>query len=193
MKKKFVHIGKLATPLVSKHTLFKLPSINDNAYLIEKDSIVKFDFNRMNFTSYKKNNFNINIDNKFPTYIIDENLYLGKCGSICKSSLWKLQHDFTTRLSKLALGQLLLQCSLCAVLDTCPNLFASRFAQKVTNKRKHKNRSLSTKSCWIVTLSNTQFPIPNAIAPNAPWVEVCESPQATVIPGWVNPNSGAIT
>jgi len=29
----------------------------------------------MNFTSYKKNNFNINIDNKFPTYIIDENLY----------------------------------------------------------------------------------------------------------------------
>ncbi len=43
--------------------------------MIEKDSIVKFDFNRMNFTSYKKNNFNINIDNKFPTYIIDENLY----------------------------------------------------------------------------------------------------------------------
>jgi len=75
IEKKFVHIGKLASSLVSKHTLFKLPSINDNAFLIEKDSIVKFDFNRMSFTSYKKNNLNINIDNKFPTYIIDENLY----------------------------------------------------------------------------------------------------------------------
>ena len=29
--------------------------------------------------------------------------------------------------------------------------------------------------------------MPNAIAPNAPWVEVCESPQTTVMPGLGQP------
>jgi hypothetical protein len=33
--------------------------------------------------------------------------------------------------------------------------------------------------------------MPKAIAPNAPWVEVWESPQAMVVPGWVMPCSGA--
>jgi hypothetical protein len=34
--------------------------------------------------------------------------------------------------------------------------------------------------------------MPNASAPNAPWVEVCESPQTTVVPGCVSPSSGPI-
>src|SRR4051794_32931394 len=32
--------------------------------------------------------------------------------------------------------------------------------------------------------------MPNASAPNAPWVAVCESPQTIVRPGWVTPSSG---
>ena len=32
--------------------------------------------------------------------------------------------------------------------------------------------------------------MPNASAPNAPWVAVCESPQTIVMPGWVTPSSG---
>ncbi len=32
--------------------------------------------------------------------------------------------------------------------------------------------------------------MPNASAPNAPWVEVWESPQTTVMPGWVSPSCG---
>ena len=32
--------------------------------------------------------------------------------------------------------------------------------------------------------------MPNASAPNAPCVEVCESPQTTVRPGWVSPSCG---
>jgi hypothetical protein len=35
--------------------------------------------------------------------------------------------------------------------------------------------------------------MPCASAPNAPWVEVCESPQTTVMPGRVAPCSGPIT
>ena len=44
----------------------------------------------------------------------------------------------------------------------------------------------STSRTWLV-------PMPNAIAPNAPCVEVCESPQAMVMPGWVKPCSGPTT
>ena len=34
-----------------------------------------------------------------------------------------------------------------------------------------------------MTCSTSLVPIPNAIAPKAPWVEVCESPHTTVMPG----------
>ena len=43
------------------------------------------------------------------------------------------------------------------------------------------------------TISTSLVPIPNASAPNAPWVAVCESPQAIVIPGCVSPSSGPMT
>src|SRR3954449_10110357 len=35
--------------------------------------------------------------------------------------------------------------------------------------------------------------MPNASAPKAPWVEVWESPQTTVMPGWVRPSCGPTT
>ena len=36
-------------------------------------------------------------------------------------------------------------------------------------------------------------PIPNASAPNAPWVLVWLSPHTMVMPGWVAPSSGLMT
>ena len=47
--------------------------------------------------------------------------------------------------------------------------------------------------CVASTCSTSDVPIPNASAPNAPCVEVCESPQTIVIPGCVSPSSGPIT
>ena len=47
--------------------------------------------------------------------------------------------------------------------------------------------------CVASTCSTSEVPIPNASAPKAPWVEVCESPQTIVIPGCVRPSSGPIT
>ena len=35
--------------------------------------------------------------------------------------------------------------------------------------------------------------MPNASAPNAPWVEVWESPHTMVMPGWVRPSWGPTT
>ena len=43
------------------------------------------------------------------------------------------------------------------------------------------------------TISTSLVPIPNASAPNAPWVAVCESPQTIVIPGCVSPSCGPMT
>ena len=43
------------------------------------------------------------------------------------------------------------------------------------------------------TCSTSLVPIPNASAPNAPCVAVCESPHTIVIPGCVTPSSGPIT
>ena len=50
-----------------------------------------------------------------------------------------------------------------------------------------------TRHCVASTCSTSLVPIPNASAPNAPWVAVCESPQTIVMPGWVTPSSGPIT
>ena len=47
---------------------------------------------------------------------------------------------------------------------------------------------------WVArTISTSLVPIPNASAPNAPWVAVCESPQTIVMPGWVSPSCGPMT
>ena len=49
-------------------------------------------------------------------------------------------------------------------------------------------------SVWVaMTCSTSEVPMPKASAPKAPWVEVCESPQTTVMPGWVRPSCGPTT
>ena len=55
-------------------------------------------------------------------------------------------------------------------------------------------RGLRWASVWVAsTCSTSLVPMPNASAPNAPWVAVWESPQTIVMPGWVTPSSGPIT
>jgi len=46
---------------------------------------------------------------------------------------------------------------------------------------------------WVArTISTSLVPMPNAIVPNAPWVDVWLSPQLLVIPGRVYPSSGQL-
>ena len=47
--------------------------------------------------------------------------------------------------------------------------------------------------CVANTCSTSEVPIPKAMAPKAPCVEVCESPQTIVKPGCVIPSSGPMT
>ena len=50
------------------------------------------------------------------------------------------------------------------------------------------------RSVWVArTISTSLVPIPNASAPKAPCVLVCESPHTMVIPGWVSPSCGPMT
>ena len=44
--------------------------------------------------------------------------------------------------------------------------------------------------CVARTSSTSEVPMPNASAPNAPCVDVCESPHTITIPGWLRPSSG---
>ena len=47
---------------------------------------------------------------------------------------------------------------------------------------------------WVAsTCSTSEVPMPNAIAPKAPWVLVWLSPQTIVMPGWVRPSCGPTT
>ncbi len=44
-------------------------------------------------------------------------------------------------------------------------------------------------SVWVAsTCSTSEVPMPNAIAPKAPWVLVWLSPHTIVMPGWVSPS-----
>ena len=52
---------------------------------------------------------------------------------------------------------------------------------------------LASSVCVASTCSTSLVPMPNASAPNAPCVLVCESPHTTVMPGSVAPFSGPIT
>ena len=52
---------------------------------------------------------------------------------------------------------------------------------------------LASRVCVAITCSTSLVPMPCASAPKAPWVDVCESPQTTVMPGRVAPLSGPIT
>ena len=66
--------------------------------------------------------------------------------------------------------------------------------RSVPSTSMRRTLSLSIASVCVASTSRTcDVPMPNAIAPNAPCVDVCESPQQMVMPGCVRPSSGPIT
>ena len=52
---------------------------------------------------------------------------------------------------------------------------------------------LAVRHCAASASSTSEVPMPQARQANAPCVEVCESPQTTVMPGSVAPCSGPMT
>ena len=66
------------------------------------------------------------------------------------------------------------------------------FSRPLTSMRRTFNGS-SARLCDASTSRTCEVPMPKAIAPNAPCVDVWLSPHAMTIPGCVSPSSGPIT
>tara|TARA_Y200000002_G_scaffold229472_1_gene189509 strand:- start:115 stop:1509 length:1395 start_codon:yes stop_codon:yes gene_type:complete len=72
--KEFFNIGKLNPKLKPDYSLFSLPNIDNNIFLLN-NNLTKIDFESMMFTIYYKKMFSPLVDNKYPTFIKDQTLY----------------------------------------------------------------------------------------------------------------------
>ena len=72
--KEFFNIGKLNPILRPNYSLFSLPKIDNNVFLLN-NNLIKIDFESMMFTIYYKKMFSPLVDNKYPTFIKNQTLY----------------------------------------------------------------------------------------------------------------------
>ena len=72
--KEFFNIGKLNPKLTPNYSLFSLPKIDNNVFLLN-NNLIKIDFQSMMFTIYYKKMFSPVVDNKYPTFIKNQTLY----------------------------------------------------------------------------------------------------------------------
>ena len=72
--KEFINLGKLNPKLNSDYSLFSLPKIGNNIFLLN-NNLIKIDFESLSFTIYYKKMFSPLVDNKYPTFIKDQTLY----------------------------------------------------------------------------------------------------------------------
>ena len=75
IEKEFVNVGKLNPRINPKYTLFSNPKIDDNILLLNNAYLTKIDFENLTFTNYSKELGVLGVDNKYPSFIDDKNLY----------------------------------------------------------------------------------------------------------------------
>ena len=72
--KEFFNMGKLNPKLRPNYSLFSLPKIDNNVFLLS-NNLIKIDFELLTFTIYYKKIFSPLVDNKYPTFIKNQTLY----------------------------------------------------------------------------------------------------------------------
>ena len=72
--KEFVNLGKLNSKLNGIYSFFSQPKIDNNIFLLN-NNLTTIDFESLTFTIYDKKMFSPMVDNKYPTFIINQNLY----------------------------------------------------------------------------------------------------------------------
>ena len=75
IEKEFVNIGKLNPSLTPKYTLFSAPKIEDNIIILNNKHLTKIDFENLSFTNFHRGKSFSGVDNKYPSFIDDKNLY----------------------------------------------------------------------------------------------------------------------
>ena len=75
IEKEFVNVGKLNPSINPKYTLFSYPKIDDNILIVNNKHLTKIDFENLTFTNYSRGKAFSGVDNKYPSFIDDKNLY----------------------------------------------------------------------------------------------------------------------
>jgi len=75
IEKDFVNIGKLNPKIRTSYSLFSAPKIEDNILILNNQSLTKIDFKNLTFTNYSKGKAFTGVDNKYPTFVNNQNLF----------------------------------------------------------------------------------------------------------------------
>ena len=75
IEKEFVNVGKLNPNIQTSYSLFSAPKIEDNILILNNSHLIKIDFKNLTFTNYSRGKAFSGVDNKYPTFINNQNLF----------------------------------------------------------------------------------------------------------------------
>jgi hypothetical protein len=75
IEKEFVDVGKLNPKILTTYSLFSAPKIEDNILILNNKNLTKIDFKNLTFTNYSRGKAFSAVDNKYPTFINNQNLF----------------------------------------------------------------------------------------------------------------------
>ena len=75
IEKEFVDVGKLNPKILTTYSLFSAPKIEDNILILNNKNLTKIDFKNLTFTNYSIGKAFSGVDNKYPTFINNQNLF----------------------------------------------------------------------------------------------------------------------
>ena len=75
VEKEFVNIGKLNPKIRTTYSLFSAPKIDDNILILNNSHLTKIDFKNLTFTNYSRGMAFSGVDNKYPTFVNNQNLF----------------------------------------------------------------------------------------------------------------------
>jgi len=75
IKKEFVNVGKLNPKISTTYSLFSAPKIEDNILILNNKNLTKIDFKNLTFTNYSRGKAFSGVDNKYPSFISNQNLF----------------------------------------------------------------------------------------------------------------------
>ena len=75
IEKEFVNVGKLNPNIQTSYSLFSAPKIEDNILILNNSHLTKIDFKNLTFTNYSRENAFSDVDNKYPAFVNNQNLF----------------------------------------------------------------------------------------------------------------------
>ena len=109
IEKEFVSVGSLNPNINPKYTLFSYPKIDNNILTVNNKHLTKIDFENLTFTNYSRGKAFSGVDNKYPSFIDDQNLYyisdLNGEKRINSININSINNDFTSETFPLIINE----------------------------------------------------------------------------------------